>query len=71
MNGEGRHMERAALIGVCPLHLLSSPAYTPNLEAALWSARADPRSGGQSLPDPGPPRPPPHPFFSHWAPEVC
>ncbi len=106
VQGEGRHMERAALIGVCPLHLLSSlltvsgclkhscqwssvsppihhqscllcnyssPGFcsAPNLEAALWCARARPSFRGPEFTRPGS-RSPPYPFFfSHWGPEVC
>lgn len=58
----------------CLLCNYSSPGFcsAPNLEAALWSARARPSFGGPEFTRSGSPSPPTHPFFfSHWPPEVC
>ncbi len=98
-------MERAALIGVCPLHLLSSlltvsgclkhscqwssvsppihpqscllcnyssPGFcsAPNLEAALWCARARPSFRGPEFTRPGS-RSPPTPFSFHTGVQKC
>lgn len=50
----------------CLLCNYSSPGFcsAPNLEAALWSARARPSFRGAELPDPSPPHPPPLLLFT-------